>query len=162
MINKGIKCSCGPQAGQFIKKGLSLLNPSPPQKSLLSPPVWLCLGSKMPALMNTNFPFRSIHQHVKLHFVSFWLYCRHIIVIYFIGYLLIVLIWMKMTKSWFCSSLNAWKHHKELMQDLTWIRCNHYCSLKKNVTYFTTFFLSHRNICEVLWMTLLSCSPLFI
>lgn len=43
------------------KKGKSPLNPSPP-KSLLSPPAWLCLGSEMPALMNTNFPIRSI-QH---------------------------------------------------------------------------------------------------
>lgn len=52
------------------KKGWSLLNPSPPKKSLLSPPVWLCLGSEMPAFMNTNFPFRSIHQHIKLHYMS--------------------------------------------------------------------------------------------
>lgn len=74
------------------KKGLEPIKPITPQKSLLSPPVWLCLGSKMPALMNTNFPFRSIHQHVKLHFVSFCLFCRHIIVTYFMDYLLIVLI----------------------------------------------------------------------
>lgn len=75
------------------KKGWSLLNPSPPKKSLLSPPVWLCLGSEIPAFMNTNFPFRSIHQHNKLHYMSvtFVVFCCHQMFTYFIDQLLIYL-----------------------------------------------------------------------
>ena len=46
------------------KKGKSPLNPSAP-KSLLSPPAWLCLGSEMPALMNTNFPIGSSQQDIR-------------------------------------------------------------------------------------------------
>lgn len=94
------------------KKGLSLLNPSPP-KSLLSPPVWFCLGSEMPALMNTNFPFRSIHQHVKLHFVSFCLFCccfllspNVYIVTYFVD-CLSLLIWMKIQNLWMLRNVTS-------------------------------------------------------
>lgn len=38
MINKGIKCSCGPQAGLFIKKDSSLLKPSPLPKKIFAKP----------------------------------------------------------------------------------------------------------------------------
>lgn len=97
------------------KKDSSLLNPSPPKKSLLSPPVWLCLGSEMPALMNTNFPFRSIHQHIKLHFVSFRLFdcCQMFTFWQILWTNCLLFIWMKIPTCRFYLSIKAWQHHNE-------------------------------------------------
>lgn len=77
--------------------------------------------------MNTNFPFRSIHQHIKLHFVSFCLFRRFLfsrcvyLLIYFIDELLLIYLngnskmWVLFTHK----SLSASQWTQQLTQKVT-------------------------------------------
>lgn len=120
----------------------------------------------MPALMNTNFPFRSIHQHIKLHFVSFCLFrcfllsrCVYLL-IYFIDELLLIYLngnskmWVLFTHE----SLAASQWTQQLTQKVTlnsaqsllWLSMNPESFELFAFIYFfilITLFFSFRPIC---------------
>lgn len=67
--------------------------------------------------MNTNFPFRSIHQHIKLHFVSvtFIVFCCHQMFTFWhiLSTNCLSFIKTKILKFRFYSPMQAWQRHSE-------------------------------------------------